>query len=229
MASYPSHQHTRKNDISDDCIWIEEMNAVISALEISLYALRSERMVLQARLDAYKYPVLTLPNEIVSEIFIDLLPQYPTCPPATGLSSPASLGHICRKWREIAFSTAALWRAISSTLTEKKTLESLFHLLQTSLRLSSSCKLPIALIDSDRVEDRTVSLRMISQFAQEIIASCGRWEHLTFDFPIEAICLLNGHMPFLRSLKLGCSRVDSLGTPIVIFGDAPQLRYLLSV
>ncbi|KAJ7639452.1 hypothetical protein FB45DRAFT_725271, partial [Roridomyces roridus] len=53
-----------------------------------------------------------LPNEIVSEIFIQCLPPYPICPPFRGLSSPTCLTHICRKWRDIALTTPQLWRAI---------------------------------------------------------------------------------------------------------------------
>ncbi|KAK7027863.1 hypothetical protein R3P38DRAFT_3191056 [Favolaschia claudopus] len=37
-------------------------------------ALQIERIFVKERLDAYKYPVATLPNEIVSEIFIHFLP-----------------------------------------------------------------------------------------------------------------------------------------------------------
>ncbi|KAJ7734749.1 hypothetical protein DFH07DRAFT_689007, partial [Mycena maculata] len=61
------------------------------------------------RLDAYKDPVLTLPNEIVSEIFVHLIPRSPKCPKITGFQSPIFLGRICRKWREIAFSAPTLW------------------------------------------------------------------------------------------------------------------------
>ncbi|KAJ6504124.1 hypothetical protein C8R47DRAFT_177927 [Mycena vitilis] len=54
----------------------------------------------------------TLPNEITSEIFLHFLPVYPRCPPLTGNLSPTCLTHICRRWREIALTTPALWRAM---------------------------------------------------------------------------------------------------------------------
>ncbi|KAJ7648651.1 hypothetical protein DFH06DRAFT_916910, partial [Mycena polygramma] len=56
--------------------------------------------------------VLTLPNEIVSEIFFHFLPVYPLCPPFVGIRSPTILTHICRHWREIALSAPILWRAM---------------------------------------------------------------------------------------------------------------------
>ncbi|KAJ6560151.1 hypothetical protein B0H19DRAFT_945240, partial [Mycena capillaripes] len=69
-------------------------------------------MAVQERLNSFKYPVLTLPAEIISEIFVHFLPIYPSCPPLTGFLSPTLLTQICRKWRHIALTTPALWRAI---------------------------------------------------------------------------------------------------------------------
>ncbi|KAJ7235301.1 hypothetical protein B0H12DRAFT_149278 [Mycena haematopus] len=49
---------------------VAAINAQMADLENSLSALRLEQVQVQSRLDSYKYPVLTLPNEITSEIFI---------------------------------------------------------------------------------------------------------------------------------------------------------------
>ncbi|KAF7322370.1 F-box domain-containing protein [Mycena chlorophos] len=58
------------------------------------------------------HPILTLPNELMSEIFIRYLPPYPHCPPLLGDGSPTKLTQICRHWRQIAHHTPALWRAV---------------------------------------------------------------------------------------------------------------------
>ncbi|KAJ7280798.1 hypothetical protein C8J57DRAFT_1174426 [Mycena rebaudengoi] len=92
---------------------ISDLGARILALEEAFVATSLERQDLQTRLDTYKYPVLTLPTDITSEIFVHFLPPYPERPPTTGLSSPHILGQICRTWREIALSMPRLWRAIS--------------------------------------------------------------------------------------------------------------------
>ncbi|KAJ7115595.1 hypothetical protein C8R43DRAFT_853681, partial [Mycena crocata] len=82
---------------------LEALDSQIAALENSIGALKLERMTLQIQLDAIVYPVLTLPNEVISEIFQnrvdsnDALFSSPT--------SPLFLGHICREWRAIAIST----------------------------------------------------------------------------------------------------------------------------
>ncbi|KAF7367573.1 F-box domain-containing protein [Mycena sanguinolenta] len=101
------------SELAADRTRVADLDVEILALERSLSASRIQRAQVQERLDAYKYPVLTLPNEIIAEIFIHYLPNYPHCPPLAGLESPTLLTQICRKWRGIALSTPALWRAIS--------------------------------------------------------------------------------------------------------------------
>ncbi|KAJ7081775.1 hypothetical protein B0H15DRAFT_735800, partial [Mycena belliarum] len=52
-------------------------------------------------------PVLSLPVEIVSEVFIHCLPDNPfdrTIPVAAIV-----LGHVCRQWRAIALAVPQLW------------------------------------------------------------------------------------------------------------------------
>ncbi|KAJ7225049.1 hypothetical protein C8J57DRAFT_1019498, partial [Mycena rebaudengoi] len=89
---------------------ISELDA--RGLETSLPAAHRKRENLQSQHHGFKYPILTLPVEITSEIFSAYLPVYPECPPMSGLFSPTLLGQICRKWRDIAFDTPSLWRAI---------------------------------------------------------------------------------------------------------------------
>ncbi|KAF7343913.1 F-box domain-containing protein [Mycena venus] len=108
-----------RSDMEADRIRLRDIDAQILDLERSLSTLRAQRKVVHERLESYKYPVLTLPNEIVSEIFVHFLPIYPDPPPFFGSLSPTTLTHICRKWRDIAISTPTLWKAIklSDTVT----------------------------------------------------------------------------------------------------------------
>ncbi|KAJ7633162.1 hypothetical protein FB45DRAFT_745848, partial [Roridomyces roridus] len=75
-------------------------------------AIPLEREKLHQELAHYKYPVLTLPTEITSEIFIQFLPPYPARPAIVGKRSPSFLLRICRTWRNVALSTPALWCAV---------------------------------------------------------------------------------------------------------------------
>ncbi|KAJ7473247.1 hypothetical protein FB451DRAFT_1133777 [Mycena latifolia] len=128
---------------------IADIEAQILTLERAIGELRAEMQRTQERLDSYAYPVLTLPNETVSEIFVRFLPVYPLCPPQTGLLSPTVLTHICRKWREIALATPALWRAISivDDIDSDRTDGRQLHILESWLN-RSGC-LPLAVDKGD--------------------------------------------------------------------------------
>ncbi|KAJ7883947.1 hypothetical protein B0H13DRAFT_2667062 [Mycena leptocephala] len=73
---------------------VADIETRILDLERTLAELRLEKTIVQERLDSYKYPVLQLPNEIVSEIFTHFLPIYPLCPPVAGFLSPTVLTHL---------------------------------------------------------------------------------------------------------------------------------------
>ncbi|KAJ7208724.1 hypothetical protein C8J57DRAFT_1151499, partial [Mycena rebaudengoi] len=83
-------------------------------------------------------PIYTLPAEITAGIFVHFLPDYPEHPPMTGLFSPTLLGQICRNWREIAFDTPRLWRAICIYLSGAG-IDVRLKLLTTWLSRSKSC------------------------------------------------------------------------------------------
>ncbi|KAJ7280917.1 hypothetical protein C8J57DRAFT_968413, partial [Mycena rebaudengoi] len=117
----------------------------VSTLEESLNATREERQRLQAHLDAYRYPILTLPTEITSEIFVQFVPAYPNRPPVTGVFCPTVLGQICRTWRSIAFCTPRLWRAIELDLDQLLSRRWSLTLLRTWLARSKDCPLSISL------------------------------------------------------------------------------------
>ncbi|KAJ7629787.1 hypothetical protein DFH06DRAFT_1440189 [Mycena polygramma] len=92
---------------------VAELELEILQLECAVSALRIEQAQAQERLDGYRYPVLTLPNELVSEIFLHILPPYPDFPELVGPFSPTALTQICRHWRDVAVRTPELWSAVS--------------------------------------------------------------------------------------------------------------------
>ncbi|KAJ6589151.1 hypothetical protein B0H19DRAFT_923037, partial [Mycena capillaripes] len=95
------------------------------------------------------YPVLTLPPEIVSEIFLNYLPTYPKIPPLFGISSPSLLCQICRHWRAITVSTPVLWRAIrmdgANHRDSEEMLTAKLELIETWLSRSGDCPLALSL------------------------------------------------------------------------------------
>ncbi|KAJ7734794.1 hypothetical protein DFH07DRAFT_844665 [Mycena maculata] len=161
-------------------------------IERSSQVLREERTLLQARLDACTYPVLTLPTEVISEIFIRFIPVYPKCPPLIGLHSPNVLALICRKWREIALSMPELWRAFAPCFGNTRALTPL-HLLQALeiwVRRSGSWPLSMELFQAPKRFNKTLS------------AHRARWEHLKLIHAETLLFSVEGTLPLLRSLHL---------------------------
>ncbi|KAJ6483098.1 hypothetical protein C8R45DRAFT_904414, partial [Mycena sanguinolenta] len=199
---------------------LAELDLAICDFGPSLSKLIKEKTEVQKRLDDYKYPVLTLPNEIVDQIFVHFVPVYPDAPPLIGTYSPNKLTKICRKWREVALATPALWRAIQLT-TERSAMpiERVNQISEVWLGRSGSRPLSI---DIDFAPLGTFT----SAAFTAILAHRARWEHLKFDGPTSALLAINGPMPRLRHLDLTLSIADVAGATndIVAFNTVPLLR-----
>ncbi|KAJ7074022.1 hypothetical protein C8F01DRAFT_6316 [Mycena amicta] len=196
------------------------LDAEIKHLENALNALHSERKLIQDRLDSYIYPVLTLPNEIVSEIFVQYLPPYPMCPPLLGDGSPTKLAQICSHWRQIAHGTPALWRAIALFVSATLFVDASFQLEMMQTWLERSCTLPLSFIMGAEADNHLRDMALTS-----LLGHRARWEHVMLDLPSDDACreCLEESMPLLLQLDIGYdvkSRLDTL------FGslDVPRLQ-----
>ncbi|KAF8150408.1 hypothetical protein K438DRAFT_441211 [Mycena galopus ATCC 62051] len=201
--------------LAADRALVVDLDAKILDLERSLFVLRTEKQLIQGRLDSYKYPVLTLPNEITAEIFIHFLPPYPNYPPFTGLDSPTLLTQICRQWREIALDTPTLWRAMSlsdpSIPFKRKA-----YLFDTWLSRSRCCPLSIH-FDKYDVEDPH-AIEILSA----VVPHRTRWECLHLSLSPSHMLFMEGPMPLLCRLDLTLDNGSNDGT--ISFRDAPLLR-----
>ncbi|KAF7334439.1 F-box domain-containing protein [Mycena venus] len=209
-------------------------------------ALQIEIALAQERLDSYKYPVLTLPNEIVSEIFVHFLPAYPICPPLIGLLSPTTLTHICRRWREIALATPALWRAINLSGNDAPgprygpgfiaiSVAPSFRRgrVLDMISRSRSCSLSIRM---DEWDNTSKEVETAAELLRAVIPSVARWEYLTlyldethlppFPAPMPLLCQLELWLgdgsPTARAAKVELPEMPLLRT--VILNDAVAAR-----
>ncbi|KAJ7633180.1 hypothetical protein FB45DRAFT_1027281 [Roridomyces roridus] len=160
--------------------------------------LEREIQKLHQELADYKYPVLTLPTEITSEIFIQFLPPYPARPSLFGKRSPSFLLRICRTWRDR-------------------------HLLEAWLQRSGSLPLSIAV-----QSEYAVDSRLITPVMDAILSHAPRWQEMDICLPFDKLRPLTGPMPLLRSLKLGPTELlsgsFSSEPPVALFMQAPNLE-----
>ncbi|KAJ7641219.1 hypothetical protein FB45DRAFT_899692 [Roridomyces roridus] len=192
------------------------IDAEIHRLQEWIRVLQMEQQSCQQRLDAYKYRVLTLPNEITSEIFLHFIPPYPDCPPLRGLDSPTTLTHICREWRDIALATPMLWRGLSIDEADNRA-----GVVQTWLDRSGSCPLSITL---ERGHSRA-GARNESFIAA--LLYCERWQHVQLKLGTEEVALIKGPLPLLETLSLVVVGRFNYRQPTTSFGDFPRLRAVM--
>ncbi|KAF7376840.1 WD40 repeat-like protein [Mycena sanguinolenta] len=148
---------------------LSDLEMQIMHFERLLAPLRAEQARVREKLNAYKYPVLTLPNEVTGEIFMCFLPAHPDAPPLTGPTSPTTLTHVCRQWRKIALATPMLWRAM--LFLDDIPYAQTRCLSEAWIKRSGSCPL---VIDVD-IDDPEFLFEM---FTAPLAMGTARWERL---------------------------------------------------
>ncbi|KAK7014329.1 F-box domain-containing protein [Favolaschia claudopus] len=175
----------------------------------SISVLRAAKKPAEDRLHSHKYPVLTLPNEITSEIFQHYLPTYPEPPEFFEDPSPTTLTQICRQWRELALATPALWRAMDLRQISSSELAHLW--------LERSGCLPLSIRGTD-------AKGLFHTFSASI-PHCARWEYLHLALDTSSnLKAIDAAMPLLRTLSLVINRRGRSASSPHRFQDVPLLR-----
>ncbi|KAJ7149284.1 hypothetical protein C8R43DRAFT_1068483 [Mycena crocata] len=161
------------------------------------------------------YPILTLPNEITSEIFVHFLPVYPICPPLRGFFSPIILTHVCHQWREVALSTPALWRGIKLDSKQESAAERK-ELLQAWITRSRALPLSIEVFINGELPLETEAV---------LVSHRPRWEFVKLRWlKADALpTIFSGSMPVLRHLDLAFQTIPTTLMDPFNFGDLPLL------
>ncbi|KAJ7141728.1 hypothetical protein C8R43DRAFT_1017077 [Mycena crocata] len=204
---------------------IDDVNSQIADLKHAINQLKLERKILQNHLDSYVYPVLALPNEIVSEIFLHTLDSSGTLAGGLGRNSPIFLSHVCRQWRDIALSTPALWAQLHLFVVRRSDArtETCLRLLDLWLSRSRECPLSIYMV---KYTFPPLSPRFLDALAPHLRRCCDLRLHI----PSGAIPSISGKVPWLRTLSISSS--DSIledsqpSWPLTMFSHAPQLGEL---
>ncbi|KAJ7500974.1 hypothetical protein B0H11DRAFT_752822, partial [Mycena galericulata] len=85
--------------------------AELADIQHQLEVLKTRERDLEAALASVVYPVLTLPPEITSHIFLKCLPFHGRVQPSA-TKAPLVLARVCRQWRDVALATPRLWSSI---------------------------------------------------------------------------------------------------------------------
>ncbi|KAF7308088.1 MFS general substrate transporter [Mycena kentingensis (nom. inval.)] len=229
MQSVPTYSASAR---AADCSAVSLLNAEIEALEIRVEKLRVRRQLITERLDAdaHVYRVLTLPEEIVGEIFKQYIPAYPNGAPIAGEESPLRLARICRAWREVAMATRQLWRTPMVHLPgvdhkDRARVRALLDVLQEWIARSGTMTLAIWLhspyartpVELEDFLDAFNVMRAVSE----------RWEYAHIRLPISPdgsirLPKLQHQAPRLRELRVGGSSIEVQS----LFFSAPAIERL---
>ncbi|KAJ7479766.1 hypothetical protein FB451DRAFT_1086331, partial [Mycena latifolia] len=180
---------------------LQELTALIDALT-------AERQHLQTELDSIVYPVLTLPFEITSHIFLHSIAQNKQ---PSQYTPPLLLTQICRQWRAIALATPNLWRSIIICRKQGDIhSETLLHMW-----LQRSASLPISL------HFRSLDGAQMQSLIDASLLHCPRWEEIQ----VSSCANLAGSQksfPILRKVKFQSHNLEA--PPTITILDAPILR-----
>ncbi|KAF7291720.1 F-box domain-containing protein [Mycena chlorophos] len=173
------------------------------------------------------HPLTPLPTEIISEIFLHYIPSYPARPLFHGDCSPTTLSQVCREWRALAHSTAALWRAFHffkidtpvGQLTSARGLQQHLEMAQTWAKRAKLLPMSVALTTFRHSEDAVEAHELALQF---LVANQSRLEYLTVSLFHQSRIQITGSMPLLRRVEVdGAVEFDFEISPPFL---APNLR-----
>ncbi|KAJ7500444.1 hypothetical protein B0H11DRAFT_782548 [Mycena galericulata] len=206
---------------------LEMLTSEIAVLSAHLKKLWAHREILQTHLDNISYPVLTLPTEITTEIFLRCLPKG--AQESRRRIAPLLLGGICQDWRKIALGTPRLWRALRLTLDRFLWRP---HILPECLGawLARSDSQPLKIVlryDDKRSEPSPEAIRDI------ILQHAHRWEDVELVLPhadfLQIFGDFSGSFPRLKKLEL-CESEFGIRIPSCSFQNlqnSSELRELV--
>ncbi|KAJ6561539.1 hypothetical protein DFH09DRAFT_1316118 [Mycena vulgaris] len=174
-----------------------ELRLSISRQKKLLDDMERELRDLERPLYSIVYPVLTLPPEITSEIFLHCLPAPPSLSTLDTEKAPSLLMHVCSAWRQIAVSTPKLWKTLSLDL---EGIEPHFSEI-FEVWLGRACEGPLSV-------KIIGSLSEIDDFGQDF----GKMDGNSLAFP------------GLQDLSIQAEAWDEEDNVIEMFDNAPALR-----
>ncbi|KAJ7254928.1 hypothetical protein C8J57DRAFT_1657151 [Mycena rebaudengoi] len=203
---------------------LAKVRAQILLHEKYLDALEEEEAELEAGLALVTYPVLTLPIEITSRIFLHCLPSHGRVSPSPS-RAPLVLAQICHHWREVALSTGELWSSLYPSISFGLALaipsardHALRSLIQTWFSRAKATPLSLGL-NCQLTKVSTALLELVSSFTGQIRSLD---LHL-YEGQFRQLRTFETRFPLLQHLAISNASEEEIGDFIK---DTPTLREL---
>jgi hypothetical protein len=200
---------------------LAELETSITPQRLLLQELEERKAIVQAEIDAFTFPVLTLPPEITAEIFLQY--AFEAQEDDDPFREVLLLLIICRAWRALALSVPALWATLDvGTLPSYRNAPGEMEEIVEAW-FSRAGALPLSLTWFGNSEEPWSGHQInatLSRHAPRLqtlnlhISSVG-FSHLDDGIPF----------PLLQRLQLS-NLTDPLNTPLLTFREAPQLRHV---
>ncbi|KAJ7611875.1 hypothetical protein DFH06DRAFT_1371713 [Mycena polygramma] len=215
--------------------YVADIRAEISRHKNDLQLLEAKERQLESALARVVYPVLTLPTEIVSMIFVHCLPAHGRVRPSPR-KAPLLLAQICSLWRGIALSTGSLWASVDIRFrcgyVQRYTYggsefgdipnPGALPLIKAWFSRAKGSPLSVTLRSNHKKLSQHF-LSLIPSYAHQI--QCLELSLTPADFDhLRGACV---EFPALRDLALACHQLPiSADNPVSIFGNPPFLRQM---
>ncbi|KAJ6472388.1 hypothetical protein DFH09DRAFT_1219595 [Mycena vulgaris] len=153
------------------------------------------------------HPILALPPEILSEIFIECLPIYSATPDP--LRAPMLLGSICGGWRKVALSTPWLWNSFILSVNLGRATEgsAMMQLFECWLSRGGNC--PLTMVISCYPGNKDIlAARSAGPLPDSLIRALShcssRWHDVNLVLPFTDFYRLQAYegLPILRRLAI---------------------------
>ncbi|KAJ6454814.1 hypothetical protein C8R45DRAFT_1037267 [Mycena sanguinolenta] len=190
-------------------------------------ALEKQKKDVEIQLQEVVYPILSLPAEILANIFVACLPES-SCRRFSRAHAPLLLMQVCRRWKDIVVSTSELWNFVDIPcldVSQASAKMMVRHGVLSGPWLSRAQSRPLSLTVYLAHRGRGVHDDITEAEEFDISAILPRLERLDIRLSAEKTrWLLLWNTPFPRLLCLSLTSPDSVLSDVL--RNAPLLREL---
>ncbi|KAJ7036041.1 hypothetical protein C8F04DRAFT_1096727 [Mycena alexandri] len=173
----------------------------------------------------FVYPILTLPPEVTSEIFLHCLATNTTHAPTPTLA-PLLLLQICTAWRRLALSIPALWTHLDVVVrySRLRRAESRARYISEWTRRAAAVPLSLGFYETGRMS-MSVAAMQTGALIEKYAPRCTSVSILASLYTLSALPDLES-LPLLQTLSIAYFPLPQGASTVRAFSDSPALREL---